>query len=120
DGALYDGFLPESDRRRFADVRSTPPEALGLRDFGFHDPRLPELLFRYRARNWPQTLNQAEFERWNEQRRARLYAEDGESGFAAYRAEIAALRATHAGDGAKQTLLDRLSAWADTLEAELT
>ena len=25
--------------------------------FGFRDARLPELLFRYRARNWPQTLS---------------------------------------------------------------
>lgn len=125
DGSLYDGFLPEADRRRFAEVRSTPPQALGQRDFAFQDRRLPELLFRYRARNWPETLGPAERERWNEYRRRRLCADgdrdDGESGggFGAYRAEIAALRLTHAADAAKLTLLDRLLAWADELEAEL-
>ena len=56
DASLYDGFIGDGDKRLFAQVRTTPPEALGAREFGFRDARLPELLFRYRARNWPQTL----------------------------------------------------------------
>ena len=42
DAALYDGFIGDGDKRRFADVRGTPPELLGQRDFGFRDSRLPE------------------------------------------------------------------------------
>src|SRR5690606_11990613 len=72
DASLYDGFLPEADRRRCAAVRSTPPQALAGRDFGFEDPRLDELLFRYRARNWPALLSPPEHERWNHWRRERL------------------------------------------------
>jgi exodeoxyribonuclease-1 len=30
----------------------------------FDDPRLPELLFRYRARNFPETLTGEERQRW--------------------------------------------------------
>ncbi|HPT27802.1 MAG TPA: hypothetical protein PLZ95_15390, partial [Bryobacteraceae bacterium] len=60
-------------------MRSTPPEALGLANFAFRDPRLPELLFRYRARNWPATLSAAERERWDAYRRERLLAESGMS-----------------------------------------
>ena len=72
DASLYDGFIGDGDKRLFRDVRITPPEALGARAFGFKDPRLPELLFRYRARNWPDTLSIDERTRWDEYRRQRL------------------------------------------------
>src|SRR5690606_41322243 len=45
DASLYDGFIGDGDKRRCADVRATPPEALGSRDFGFQDSRMVELLF---------------------------------------------------------------------------
>ena len=45
-------------------VRATPADLLGEREFAFSDPRLPEMLFRYRARNWPHTLSEAEQKRW--------------------------------------------------------
>src|SRR3546814_7881136 len=72
DASLYDGFIGDGDKRRCTDVRATPPEALGSRDFGFQDARLPELLFRYRARNWPETLSIDEKARWDDYRRRRL------------------------------------------------
>ncbi|WP_147652329.1 exodeoxyribonuclease I [Vulcaniibacterium gelatinicum] len=121
DGALYDGFIPDADRARLPQVRGTPPEALGTRDFGFSDPRLRELLFRYRARNWPHTLTPAERARWDEFRARRLRQGVGqpEQTFASYRAELAALRAQHAGDAARLALLDALEAWGRDLEAGL-
>jgi exodeoxyribonuclease I len=121
DGSLYDGFLLDGDRRRFPDVRSTPPEALSQRDFTFKDTRLPELLFRYRARNWPDTLSADEAQRWNAFRRMRLTEDRGlsEFTFESHRAEIAALRLAHADDGNAQRLLDQLQAWANALETEL-
>src|SRR5690606_23357765 len=69
DASLYDGFIGAGDRGRSADVRATPRQALGSRDFGFQDARLPELLFRHRARNWPETLSIDEKARWDEYRR---------------------------------------------------
>lgn len=33
-------------------------------NYGFQDPRLKEMVFRYRARNFPQTLNEVEQARW--------------------------------------------------------
>ncbi len=97
-------------------------KVLGQRDFGFKDPRLAELLFRYRARNWPYTLSMAEAERWRDYRRSRLCEDRGlsEFTFESHRAEIAALRAAHADDGHAQALLDQLQAWAQTLETALT
>lgn len=121
DASLYDGFIGDGDKRRYADVRAMPPQALGTRDFGFQDRRLPELLFRYRARNWPETLTADEHSRWNEYRRHRLLEESGlsELSLSQYGTEIAALRLTHAGDGLKQVLLDRLEAWGAELHRSL-
>ncbi|MET0655809.1 MAG: exodeoxyribonuclease I [Pseudoxanthomonas sp.] len=122
DASLYDGFIADGEKRRIAEVRATPPEHLGQRDFGFKDPRLSELLFRYRARNWPQTLTQPEQERWNHYRRQRLCVDSGlsETTFEAYYNEIDSLRLEHAQDGNKQILLDRLQAWGKELETQLS
>jgi exodeoxyribonuclease-1 len=121
DGALYDGFLPDADRKRFADVRTALPQTLGERDFAFQDPRLNELLFRYRARNWPDSLTAEEAERWRAYRRSRLCEDRGlsEHTFASYRAEAMELRRAHADDGRAQRLLDALDAWALQLESDL-
>ena len=113
DAALYDGFLGDGDKRLLAQVRGTPPHLLAKAQYAFRDARLPELLFRYRARNWPDSLLPDERRRWDDYRRHRLQAEHGLSEviFDAFHAQVAELRATHAGDGARQVLLDRLQAW---------
>jgi exodeoxyribonuclease I len=91
---------------------------LGARTFAFRDPRLQELLFRYRARNWPDTLQPAERERWDGYRRARLA--DGtalsEHSFTSYFAEIATLRETYPDRG---DVLDALATWGRDLQSEL-
>ncbi|MFC7300118.1 exodeoxyribonuclease I [Cognatiluteimonas weifangensis] len=117
DAALYDGFLGDGDRLRCQEVRATPPQALAGRDFGFADPRLPELLFRYRARNWPQTLTTAERERWHAWRRLRLQPGSGlaDPDLEGFTRELTALREQHAGDAAKLALLDALEDWRRTL-----
>ncbi|UTF60041.1 exodeoxyribonuclease I [Gilvimarinus sp. DA14] len=60
---LYEGFFSDHDRALMRKIRNSSPEALGG-EFDFHDGRLPELLFRYRARNFPHTLTPDEAERW--------------------------------------------------------
>jgi exodeoxyribonuclease-1 len=122
DSSLYDGFLDEGDKRKFATVRSLPPASLSGHDFAFKDARMGELLFRYRARNWPQTLDAAERQRWNDYRRHRLSRDSGlsEYSFDTYFAEIAALRAVHAAHGEKLALLDSLEDWGRQIAAELT
>lgn len=121
DAALYDGFLQDGDKRLFAEVRATPPAQLGTRAFDFRDPRLPELLFRYRARNWPSSLDDGERARWDDYRRRRLA--DGsplsELGFSDYFERIAALRAEHAGDAGRLALLGQLEDWGRNLHASL-
>jgi exodeoxyribonuclease-1 len=121
DASLYDGFIGDGDKRRFTDVRATPPAALATRDFGFQDPRLPELLFRYRARNWPETLDIAERARWDDYRRRRLLTDAGlsEATLPAFFDEIAALRVGAPLPGDRLALLDRLEAWGRGIAASL-
>lgn len=121
DAALYDGFLQDSDKRLFAEVRATAPAQLGARAFDFRDPRMPELLFRYRARNWPGTLDAAERLRWTDYRRQRLAdgSPHSEFGFTSYFDRIATLRGEHAGDAARLALLDDLDRWGRQLHASL-
>jgi exodeoxyribonuclease-1 len=61
---LYDGFINDRDRRLCEQVRMAEPQQLASDPWPFDDPRLPELLFRYRARNFAETLNVADQQRW--------------------------------------------------------
>lgn len=121
DASLYDGFIGDGDKRLFNQVRSTAPDALGTRVFAFSDPRLPELLFRYRARNWPETLSPAERSRWDDYRRLRLASGTSlsEYDFVSFDAEVAALRVAHASDATRLALLDAIDAWRRQVEAGL-
>ena len=71
---LYDGFLGDRDRRLCEQVRAADPHRLAREEWPFDDGRLPELLFRYRARNFPDTLTSVEQQRWQEFCRQRLSA----------------------------------------------
>ncbi|MFC5435085.1 exodeoxyribonuclease I [Rhodanobacter umsongensis] len=117
--ALYGGgFLPDADKRLLAQVRATPPEQLGTRVFPFRDARYPELLFRYRARNWPETLDADERARWEAFRQARLTRHTALTGLTLddYFARLAELRNDPQAQG-KLALLDQLQAWGEQLAA---
>ena len=49
------------------------PQQLGSAHPAFDDGRLPELLFRYRARNFPEQLTDEEAARWEAHRAERLF-----------------------------------------------
>ena len=78
DADLYGGFVGNDDRRALQRLRRLSPQDLAATRPGFDDDRLDELVFRYRARNFPQTLADAERSRWSEHCSARLH--DGEGG----------------------------------------
>ena len=61
---LYQGFLSDQDRELLPRVRQASAQTLATTDFGFKDSRLPELLFRYRARNFPESLSPEERAHW--------------------------------------------------------
>jgi exodeoxyribonuclease-1 len=73
DEDLYGGFIGNEDRRRLERLRRMPGEQLAGQHVAFDDERLEELLFRYRARNFPDTLSAQENERWVDHCSARLH-----------------------------------------------
>ncbi|MEG2805509.1 exodeoxyribonuclease I [Stenotrophomonas sp.] len=121
DGALYDGFLADGDKALMTRIRTSPPAELAGFAERLRDPRMPELLFRYRARNYPQTLDAAERERWNDYRRQRLLGETGlgEQTLPHYRQQLDALAAEHATDPGTLALLQQLRDWGNHLEQSL-
>jgi exodeoxyribonuclease I len=78
DEDLYGGFVSNGDRRRLESLRTEAPPKLAAARPSFEDERLSDLLFRYRARNFPHTLDEAERQAWEEHRAARLF--DGAGG----------------------------------------
>jgi exodeoxyribonuclease-1 len=78
DEDLYGGFVSNGDRRKLEALRAVTPEQLANARPWFEDERLVELLFRYRARNFPHTLAPGEAQRWEEHRATRLF--DGAGG----------------------------------------
>ena len=73
DEALYGGFVGDADRRTLAGLRQLQAGQLAARHPAFEDPRLGELVFRYRARNFPQTLDDEDAARWQRHCSARLH-----------------------------------------------
>lgn len=73
DEDLYNGFVGNNDRRVLNRLRGLPPGALATARPSFDDSRLDELLFRYRARNFPAALLESDTQRWHEHRAARLF-----------------------------------------------
>ncbi|RDE24155.1 exodeoxyribonuclease I [Motiliproteus coralliicola] len=73
DQMLYSGgFFGDSDKQAMTQIRKAAPELLGELEPMFQDGRLEEMLFRYRARNYPDTLSGDEQQRWSEFCRQRL------------------------------------------------
>ena len=77
DASLYSGgFFSDSDKRKMELIREASPEMLTTMKIPFDDARLAEILFRYRARNWPKSLNAEEQEQWQQYRQQRLTSEE--------------------------------------------
>ena len=72
DEDLYGGFISSADRKVLNDLRHMTPPQLASASPHFNDQRLSELLFRYRARNFPNSLSSDEQAIWEEHRCARL------------------------------------------------
>ncbi|MGH8852665.1 MAG: exodeoxyribonuclease I [Telluria sp.] len=78
DEDLYGGFISKVDRSELDAIRLHSPAMLASMRPIFEDKRLSKLFFRYRARNFPETLTQVEAQQWEAHRAARLF--DGAGG----------------------------------------
>ncbi len=67
-----DGFYSDNDRRNMKMVNAFPPERKLRNPWHFDSEKLPKLLFRQVARNWPQVLNENEKILWKNYCASRL------------------------------------------------
>jgi len=118
DRMLYSGgFFSNSDRRIMDQVRNSNADELASTSFAFEDSRLPEMLFRYRARNFPDSLTPDESAQWQEYRFS--YLTDPDMGasicMGQYQQEIEELLAGEGLSDAQRKLLEQLLEYGDSL-----
>jgi exodeoxyribonuclease-1 len=113
DFMLYSGnFFSPYDRQQMARVHDTPPENLDKLKFKFEDSRLQEMLFRYRARNYPDTLSKSDLDRWDNFRRERLLHQDSYClGLEEYNAHLERWKSEADLSEDKLEIIDQLIAW---------
>jgi exodeoxyribonuclease-1 len=118
DRMLYSGgFFGDADKREIGRVRTASADQLRDESFVFEDQRLPEMLFRYRARNYPESLTTEEVAQWEEYRFQ--YLTDPEAGASItmdeYLERIELLQASENVPAAKQAVLASLLDYSDHL-----
>jgi exodeoxyribonuclease-1 len=111
DAQLYNGFFSDADRNGMKIIQETEPKNLPALDITFGDPRIEKLLFNYRARNFPGTLDEAEQQRWLAHRREVFSPENLEN----YASELAQLWQQYEGQTDKQQLLKALYQYVQEL-----
>jgi exodeoxyribonuclease-1 len=109
DGRLYDGFLGTGDKATATKIRTATPAQLAALQPHFTDDRLPELFLRYKARNYPDALTDADRTAWEAYRSNRLQQD-----WPAFVAAMQQAEAAATTEPARQILVD-LTAWAQTI-----
>lgn len=123
DFMLYEGgFFSNQDRARLETLRTM--SAVALQDYRprFDDARLPEMLFRYRARNFPQTLLADEHTQWREFRQQRLLQDSARAGLRLddYRTMLRHLRDQPELGAHQQQILQALESYGEMISSTLT
>jgi exodeoxyribonuclease-1 len=114
------GFFNHADKAIMAQIRNMAVEDLATLTPDFADPRLPEMLFRYRARNFSETINNKEKEYWHTFCRNKLLlGQDGAEGSALAK-YWTLLEEMNSQPNAPTDLLDALAEYAREKMAEFS
>ena len=110
---LYQGeFFSASDKQVMAELRQSAPFDLASFNDAFQDRRLPEMLFRYRARNFHSELDPSEQGKWKDYRRSIW---QGDTARERVLDRIAVLKAEGRGEAALDDLEQYIAAVTDWL-----
>jgi exodeoxyribonuclease-1 len=115
DTLLYEKFFDDNDKRSFSAVRATPPAELAIAKFNFTDRRLRRLLPLYKARNYPESLTEAEQRRWHDYCQRHLMQGGPVSRYANFVIRLQSLAETDKLSTRDQKLLTELDGWAHQL-----
>ena len=117
DEDLYGGFLNPADRRLLDRLRGQQGGPRTGQPPAFEDPRLGELYFRYRARNFPASLSPDEQARWQQHCHDRLHqGAGGQTTLAQFFERIDTLNDT--ADERGQAILGALYDYAEQIAPE--
>lgn len=78
DEMIYAGFFSFKERAKFEAIRQLPGDQIPWETDEFNDPRASELIKRYKARNFPETLNMNQQVQWLQDKKSRLEQRYGE------------------------------------------
>lgn len=109
ESGLYDSFTPDADKPKINAVRNA--SAAQLADFhpNFVDERLAELLFRYKARQFPESLSEEERAIWDQFKAAKFQRE-----LPGYMQRLAQLSA-RTSDSRQQFVLEEVQLWIESI-----
>ena len=107
------GFFSPADRHLMKKILVVPAGKLGGHLWSFQDRRLPLMLFRYRARNYPDTLSMEEARAWDQDRKTRLLEATDPAYFTLndFRIAMRELREQKRSEPNAMRILDKLDAW---------
>nr|WP_297349337.1 exodeoxyribonuclease I [uncultured Glaciecola sp.] len=118
DAALYTrGFASSADKQWMTEIKLARAEQLAVWQDRAPDALYAEQLMRYRARNFPNTLDQSELDKWQAHRKARFTTDNKKSclSIAECQMEIATLSEKHADDMKKTNLLSTVTRYIEQL-----
>lgn len=115
------GFFSTEDKQRMEQLRQLSATKLASAEFNFKDDRLPEMLFRYRARNYPHSLSDSERSHWNEYRQHKFETKEDNNSLSL--ASFKQILAEHLQDNQlsdeKKQVLHALQDWGNQIGNEL-
>ena len=116
--ALYSGgFFSAVDKELMGQIVSSDVKGLTELSLPFEDERLKTLLFRYRARNAPQSLSEPEIERWQRYRHFKFFDDESPASIKMpeYLLQLEQLSVEYARTPEKLTILKALYNYAQRL-----
>ncbi|TXG75997.1 exodeoxyribonuclease I [Patescibacteria group bacterium] len=111
DSQLYDGFVPDADRRHYSSIHATVPDEKPA----FQDERLNALWPLYKARNFPSKLSDEERTIWEEFRVGKLMTGGQQSTAAKFFARLSQLAQRTDLSSDDGYILEELQLWGQSI-----
>jgi exodeoxyribonuclease-1 len=115
DSQLYDKFFDRSDTEKLAEVRNADPASLNSSETKFSDQRLNKLLFLYKARNYPKTLDPEEVVEYENYRQKLLFDGGVNSRFSKFINQLTSLSNIGKSTANRQYLIKELKLYAESI-----
>ncbi len=115
------GFFKDADREGFEIIRSASSTELQSISRKWEDPRIPEMLWRYTARNYPESLPESEKKKWKSFCASRILvpAADDAMRLSEYRKKLESYKEDKNMPPRKKLIVRDMEEYADKLEKEI-